>query len=183
MKKFKLNSVIASVLSLGIICSGSVFASGDEDGSKAPKPPKSYEISKSHNQVKNSQEDEQFDEAIISFSQEDEETYFRKKFTNCYRESFDEVLSDLEGTNLCKDFPQTIEELADIAFDEESKKNFLDYLDDKVKRLEEEIKNMKKQSAFKKKKKEQCSALEGIIDMVEYADDEDFYDDWFGGEE
>ena len=37
MKKFKLNSVLASVLSLGVVCSGSVFAS--EERASTPKLP------------------------------------------------------------------------------------------------------------------------------------------------
>ena len=196
---FRLNSIIASVLSLGIICSGSVFASGDEDGSKPPKPPKSYETSKSHksvknfpededdsklpkshSQVKNSQEDEQFDGAIVSFSQEDDDDdYFREKFINCYRENFDNALSYLEGIKLRKKFPRTIEELADIAFDEERTQDFLGYVYNKVDKLEKEI-NKEKYLVLRERKEEQYSALDEIAEMVEYAKDENVYRDLFG---
>ena len=173
MKKFKLNSVIASLLSLGITCSGSVFASGNEDGSKAPKPPKSYEISKSHKLVKNSQEDEESNETVRSFTQEEINEDLKRKFIYYNRKGFEGVLDDLKGVELCKGFPQTIEQLAAIAFNEKDSEFFLSYLDRKMEQLEYEEKE-------EGENENEIGALYELSTMVENADDEDVYHDLFG---
>ena len=158
MKKLKLNSVIASVLSLGIICSGSVFASGDEDDSKLPRLPKSYETSKSHKTIKNSQEDEESNETVKSFELRKTERYWRRKFIRFNRYNFYCSLDDIKNTDLYKDFPKTIEELADIAFNEEGGAGFLERLYDEKEKLDE-------------KELDIGIALDEIILMLEFRDE------------
>ena len=121
-------------MSLGIICSGSAFASGDEDGSKPHKPPKSCEISKSHKLVKNSKESEK---TVKSCKTRKTDKDLKSKFIRVNRGTFNYALECLESMKLYKGFPKTIEELADIVFDEEYVEDFLIYLYNKNERIEE----------------------------------------------
>lgn len=133
MKKFKSSAVVAQILSLGIVFGGFACAT-KENTCESPEKPVVASFEDQNDQTFNLEEFEINDYIL----EEAKNVNLREDvFLSKHGKILDSLLDELEGIDLVEDFPQNVEDFADLLFSRNSEE-FLNDLKSEVSVLSKE---------------------------------------------
>lgn len=138
MKKIKLSTVVAPVLSLGAACSG--FACASSSGQVTPRLPQEPVTTTLVRQNARLFSEDEIEKLKSSFEESKKMPLIVEMFLSKNGQILDLLLGELEGVELFEDFPKSVEEFACLLFSENSQE-FVESLHLELETLIKENKN------------------------------------------